>query len=264
MLERISGNDGHDEKYVVIAKNGNVALGLYLKARRDHCLEGSPYTLRGRLRAAAAPGKEATAKEVNDAFKGLPFEKFAYDEGLGSGGAIFRASCTVSFFTKQQELEGLPTALAELKIGQRIYDFLLKGIDKGLMVFAPNKITEIVVAEVTTQSVEQSAGLALAQKIANTDEAFMAKVQTVCEKLIQSIETSEAEFNAAVSQAKEFADESAKVLIKAHGKKNPDFSFSVPEPDKQEFTLLSLAQYPEGDSHGFEDGHGDDDPGYDA
>ncbi len=260
-MERISGNNGHDEKYVVIAKNGNVALGLYLKAARDHYLEGGPYTLRGRLRAAAAPGKEATAQEVNDAFKGLPFEKFADDEFEG---ATIRASCTVSFFTKQQDREGLSTALAELKIGARIIEFLEKGIDKSLILFKPKKLTEIVVAEVATESVEKSAGLALAQKIANTDEAFMAKVQKVCEKLIQSIETSEAEFNAKVAEAKEAADKASKVLIAAHAKKNPGFTFSVPEPDKQEFTLHSLAPYPESGGDGFESDPDDDDPGYDA
>ncbi len=237
-MERISGNSGNDEKYVVIAKNGNVALGLYLKAMRDHYRDGEPYTIHGRLRAAAAPGCEATALEVNDAFEGLPFEKFASDEFEG---AVIRASLTVLIFTTQQDRQGIPQAVAALKVGHRVTEFLLKSIDEKLLTMTPDKLTEVIADEVTTQSLDKLSGLLLAQKIANTDEGFMVSVTSVCEILNESLDKARDAYEATVAKAKEVADIASKVLIAEHQKSNPDFTFYIEEKVEQDFGLASLA-----------------------
>ena len=269
MLERISGNDGHDEKYVVIAKNGNVALGLYLKAHRDYNREGHPYTIQGRLRAAAAPGCEATAQEVNDAFKGLPFEKFA-DADYGSG--IIRASLTVGIFTTQQAREGLPQAIEVLNIGQRVVDFLLKEIDAQLLVFSAPEIGEIIRDEVAKQSTLKLSALKLAQKIAASDPSFAVSVDSVRLALTNDLAAATEAYNAAITQANTVADETAKALVAGHAEANPDFTFYTAEPGGQEFMLASFLYPTEGcfdeDCEGCDDGcefcDEDDNGGYDA
>ncbi len=253
-MERLSGNDGKDLKYVVIAKNGNVALGLYLSAHRDGNRDGEPYSVGGRLRAAAAPDCEATAQEVNDAFKGLPFEKFASDDGGWSGCCVIRASCTVAFFTSQQDRAGIPEAFDALNIGQKVIDFLLKGIDETLLTVTAKDLTEILKAEIATESTETLAGLALAQKIANTDDEFMVEVQAVTEILIQGIETIEAKYAEDIKFVKAAADEAATKLVAEFEKTHPKLTLFVPEPDQQEFGLYSLAY---GDENS-----GDDEVGY--
>jgi hypothetical protein len=253
-MERISGNSGNDDKYMVIAKNGNVALGLYLKARRDHNRGGHLYTIAGRLRAAAAPGCEATADEVNDAFKGLPFEKFAGD------GHLVRASCSVAILTSQLERQGLPEALDKIGIGPKMFLWLAAFISTELFTVTVDQLHEAIKAEIDVQSAEELAGLALAQRIANTDVEFMGDVQVVCETLTASLNEAQEVYTTAVAIAKSDADISAGALVEAFEANHPEFSFYMEETGTQEFDLQSLLY----DSFGEDDEETDEDPVYDA
>lgn len=257
-MERISGNSGFDEKYVVVAKNGNVALGLYLKAARDYNREGHPYSIEGRLRAAAAPDCEATAQEVNDAFKGLPFEKFANEENIGG---IVRASCSVGIFTIQQAREGLPQAILALNIGQSVVDFLLKGIDVELLLFGPNQLGEIIRDEIAEQSAKNLSALKTAKKIALSDTDFAVGVDSVQLALTNDLAAATEAYNAAIAQAQEVAEATAIALVEEHAKSHPEFTFYVDEPEAQEFMLQSL-MYPDAES--FEDDDHGEGAGYDA
>lgn len=248
-MERISGNNGVDEKYLVVARNGNVALGLYLKASKDYNRD-QQFTVTGRIRAAAAPDCEATAQEINDAFKGLPFEKFA-EEGYHG-----RASCTVGIFTKQTERVAFPDALDAVEIGPRVFEWLATFIPADLLTVKVEELHEAIKGEFVQENSGKEASTKFVMQIAQIDESLRPAVESVMENLSKDLCKAQAVYDAAAKKARTVAEESARVLVEKHQKKNPDFTFVREEDQDYVFGLESLFDY------GFDES--DDNTIYDA
>lgn len=236
-MERISGNSGTDQKYLVVAKNGNVALGLYLSAGRDFNRQGEQFTVKGRLRAAAAPGCEATAQEINDAFKGLPFEKFAEDGYHG------RASCTVGIFTNQTERVAFPDALDDVEIGPRVFEWLTTFISADLLTVTVDKLHEAIKGEFVQVNAGKEASTKFVMRIAEHDESLRPAVESVMENLKSDLIEAQAVYDEAAKKARKCAEEASAALVKKHQKKNPDFSFVRKEDQDHVFGLESLFDY---------------------
>jgi hypothetical protein len=260
-MERISGNNGTDEKYIVVAKNGNVALGLYLKAHRDFDrdeISGCyPFTITGRFRAAAAPGCEATAEEINDAFKPLPFEKFAAE----SGSLAVRASCTVSYQTNQILRATVVEALDNVKIGSKILEWLAQYISPGCIVMTGPQLHTAVTDEIAKKVGAKDGHMDAVKYIADTDtdSNVAANVLQIDDQHAEDHQLAREVFDAAIAKADFLRDEAAKLLTEKYREAHPEFIFTAAETNG-EFNLASLLEGEGVD----EESEYDDDPAYDA
>ncbi len=265
-MERISGNNGTDQKYIVVAKNGNVALGLYLKAARDFDrdeISGSfPFSVLGRFRAAAAPGYEATAEEINDAFKPLPFEKFAAEHG----GMAVRASCSVAYHTNQILRATVVEALDNVKIGSKILEWLIQYISPGCIVLTAPQLHTAITDQIAKKAGEQHGPMSAAKYIADTDSNVAANVVQIEDQYAEDLQLAREAFDAAKAKADLLRDEAATLLTSKYREAHPEFIFTAAETSG-EFNLASLLENDDPDcASGCDCGDcdSDDDPGYDA
>ena len=258
-MERISGNNGTDEKYIVVAKNGNVALGLYLKAARDYDrdeISGCyPFSIMGRFRAAAAPGCEATAEEINDAFKPLPFEKFA----ANNGSLAVRASCSVSYYTNQILRATVVEALDNVKIGAKILEWLIQYISPGCIVMTAPQLHTVITDEIAKKVGQKDGHMSAVNYIAESDSNVSANVLQIEDQHAEDLQLAREVFDAAKGKADFLRDEAAKLLTEKYREAHPEFVFTAAETSG-EFNLASLL---DGDDD-CGDCDSDDDPAYDA
>lgn len=237
-LERISGNRGNDEKYVVVAKSGNVALGVYLRTVNDHyrpTIDGKrPISITGRVRIASAPGAEATEAEINEAFKQLPIEKFASEFQL-------RSSFSLGLFLNQVEKVAVGTAFDEQKVGFKLYDFLTLYIGSGDMLVTAEELHEALKTEIGATLEDAGINiLSVATEIAAKDKSFGPSVDSVVGQLDKARHEASDVFKAACDVALAEAVATAEVLVAEYLKAHPDFTAARPETDPAEFKLLAF------------------------
>lgn len=237
-LERISGNNGTDEKYVVIAKSGNVALGVYLRTVSDRyrpTIDGKfPISITGRVRIAAAPGAEATEAEINEAFKQLPIEKFANEYQL-------RSSFSLGLFLNQVEKVAVGSAFDAQKVGFKLYDFLTLYIGTGDMLVTAAELHEVLKAEVGATIEDGSIDtFAVGTEIAAQDPDFEPAIGSVLAQLDKARAEANAIFKAACDKALTEATATAGILISEYLEEHPDFTTSRPETEAAEFKLLTF------------------------
>ena len=261
-LQRISGNDGHDQKYLVVAKNGNVVLGVYLRTVDDYyrpTVGGeSMITISGRVRIAAAPGETATDTEVNEAFKTLPLEKFA------CGGEIIRASFSLGLFLNQTKQIAVSGAFDEQKVGSKLFSYLLQFIDESLFVVTREEMHEAIKAEIGATNEESSTDvIAFGMQITEKDPSFTPGITSVLTQLEKARTAAGEAFKAATDKALREALATAQILVEEYLKVNPGFTTARDESTPAEFKLLTFLYEGllPGDSSDPED---EDDAQYDA
>ena len=237
-LERISGNNGNDEKYVVIAKTGNVVLGVYLRTVSDHyrpTVDGKhPISITGRVRIAAAPGAEASEAEINEAFKQLPIEKFASDYQL-------RSSFSLGLFLNQIEKVAVSGAFDAQKVGFKLYDFLTLYIGSGDMLVTAEELHTVLKVEIGATVEDQSINaLSIATEIAAQDPSFGPSVDSVVGQLDKARHEASKVFRAACDKALTEATATAEVLVSEYLKAHPDFTAARSEEEVATFKLLAF------------------------
>ncbi|KKK93045.1 hypothetical protein LCGC14_2696820, partial [marine sediment metagenome] len=238
ILERISRNSGNDDKYVVIAKSGNVALGVYLRLVGDHYrpkVDGKrPISITGRIRIAAAPGASASEVEINEAFKQLPIEKFANE-------AMMRSSFSLGFFLNQVDMGAVSGAFDEQKVGLKLYDFLTLYIGSDDMLVTAEELHEVIKAEIGGSIEEKSFDiLSVAMDMAKQEPEFDQAISSVLAQLDKARQEASEVFKATGVVALSEATATAEVLMAEYLKAHPDFTSALPETDQSEFKLLSL------------------------
>jgi hypothetical protein len=237
-LERISGNNGTDQKYVVVAKSGNVALGIYLRTVSDYyrpTLDGKHLiSITGRVRVAAAPGCEATDTEINEAFKTLPIEKFANPGQL-------RASLSLGLFLNQTEKIAVSGAFDEQKVGFKLFDYLLQYIDESLFLVTREEMHATIRSEVGAGVGESSTdAISIACEISGKDGSFKPAIDSVLSQLKKARDEAEAAFQKAGKKAMVEAVATAQVLVDEYLKVNPGFTTLLPEIASAEFQPLAF------------------------
>ncbi len=237
-LERISGNNGTDQKYVVVAKSGKVAMGVYLRTVSDFyrpTVEGThPITISGRVRLAAAPGCSATDAEINEAFKSLPIEKFAAASNL-------RASFSLGLFLNQTEKVAVSGAFDEQKVGFKLFDYLLQYIDESLFLVTREELHETIKAEIGAGIGDSSIdAIAIGAEIAVKDPSFKPALGSILEQLEIARKEAEASFQTAGKKAMKEANATAQVLVDEYLKVNPGFTTALPETVSSEFQPLAF------------------------
>lgn len=239
-LERISGNNGTDQKYLVVAKSGNVAMGIYLRALNDFYRplgDGKHLiSITGRVRVAAAPGTEVTDSEINEAFKTLPIEKFA-------NLAQLRASFSLGLFLNQTEKIAVSGAFDAQKVGFKLFDYLLQYIDESLFLVTREEMHEAIRAEIdvgATVGDSCCGAIEIALEIAQKDGLFRPGIDSVMGQLKKARDEAEAIFQASGKKALKKATATAQVLVDEYLKAHPDFTTTMPETTSQEFQPLAF------------------------
>jgi hypothetical protein len=237
-LERISGNNGTDEKYVVVAKSGHIALGVYLRTVNDFYRpvgDGKHLiSITGRVRVAALPGIEATDSEINEAFKTLPIEKFANPAQL-------RASLSLGLFLNQTEKLAVSGAFDVQKVGFKLFDYLLQYIDESLFLVTREEMHEIIKSEIGATVEDGCTGaIEIALEIAQKDGSFRPGIDSVMAQLEKSRKEAEVIFQASGKKALKEAVATAQVLVDEYLTVNPGFTTSLPETTSSEFQPLAF------------------------
>ena len=237
-LERISGNNGNDDKYVVIAKSGNVALGVYLRTVNDHYrprVDGKrPISITGRIRIASAPGMEADVAEINEAFKQLPIEKFASDY-------VSRSSFSLGIFLNQIDKVAVSSAFDAQKVGFKLFDFVTLYIGTGDMLVTAAELHEVLKTEIGA-TVEDAGinALSIITEIAARDPEFGPAVDSVVGQLDKARHEASKVFKAACAVALSEAVATAEVLVAEYLKAHPDYTAARSEEEVATFKLLAF------------------------